>query len=426
MSDDPELVNLKPISGYLDWVSKLKSKKMIQTRNTSDIATRKYNYEQSFSDIGSIERISFKWEFEFPEYLFDWVLNFEFNFLIDLILNFDISINDELTSSFSGYFENLGMEFEVNLDFEFEQITKGYFGKSKYGYAYFDPPNITPEDILKYLKEFRKKLLNNTGYEYRFTKDAMKKVISAYSSILSNEAISENFIEFIISKLLIVESKLRYNSYVDLAIVGFSTVLPATQGSTGVGIAVVRDRETLEPSRFIESNGLIDTVVGYAHVGYSRVSISRDVLYSEYGAEENRPAIPPALRDKYLETMDMGRNMLGVVDVVYQGKPLPHLPARRRLLMKGKEIALKGGVHQAIMQSYIQKVKQILDREGIVGVERLNYISFANEVLYLRYEGNRKNKTWKRNISIDSLVEKYITLGAKEDILWKVVKICQR
>ncbi|MEM2261252.1 MAG: hypothetical protein QXK24_02245, partial [Ignisphaera sp.] len=164
----------------------------------------------------------------------------------------------------------------------------------------------------------------------------------------------------------------------------------------------------------------------YAHVGYSHVSISRDVLYSEYGAEENRPTIPPALRDKYLETMDMGRNMLGVANVNYLGKTISILPARFRFLMKGKEIALKGGVHQAIMQSYIQKVKQILDREGIVGTQRLNYISFANEVLYLRYEGNRKNKTWKRNISINSLVEKYITLGANEDILWKVVKICQR
>jgi len=398
---------------YIEWLSSIKSKRLPELRKVDEII-RKHNYEETFTNISSIERIAFKWEFEFPEYVFDWTLNFEFNFLIDLLIDFDISITDWYSQNFEEFIP------------EYETLQKGRYGISRYGYAYFDPPTITPLDTLKFAKELRKKFLNKIGYEYRFSKDTMKGLVNAYLSMLENEGVSKAFTEFIKSKLLIAESKLRYNSYVDLAIVGFSTVLPATQGSTGVGISVIRDRETFEPECFLENNGILDTVVGYAHVGYSHLSIPREAMYIEYGSEENKPAIPPTLRDEYLETMDMGRNMLGVVDIVYQGKQLPHLPARRRLLMKGKEIALKGGVHQAIMQSYIQKVKQILDREGIVGTQRLNYISFANEVLYLRYEGNRKNKTWKRNISIDSLVEKYITLGAKEDILWKVVKICQR
>ncbi|MEM2262132.1 MAG: hypothetical protein QXK24_06745, partial [Ignisphaera sp.] len=293
---------------FVDWLSETKLPKLPKLNKTSCPTTRKYNYESSFNNIRSLEDFLFRWEFIYPEYVFDWSLNFEFNFLIDININFDISILDFYMFSFIDYFTELNLIYMPNIDYEliyeYEEITKGIFGVSKYGYSYFDPPSIAPEDILKYAKELRKKFLNNIGYEYRFTDEAMKTLIDSYFSILLKENISKNFIEFIISKLLIAESKLRYNSYVDLAIVGFSVVLPPTHGSTGVGISVIRDRETFEPTQLVENIGLFDTIVGYAHVGYSHVSISRDVLYSEYGAEENRPTIPPALRDKYLETMD--------------------------------------------------------------------------------------------------------------------------
>ncbi|MEM2262272.1 MAG: hypothetical protein QXK24_07465, partial [Ignisphaera sp.] len=293
---------------FIEWLCETKLSKLPKLNKISCPETRKYNYEVSFNNIRSLEDFLFRWEFIFPEYTFDWLLNFEFNFLIDITINFDISLLDSYIDSFIDYFSDFGWLYmpiiDYELIFEYEELMKGIFGKTKYSYSYFDPPNITPEDILKYAKELRKKFLNDIGYEYRFTNEAMRVLLNSYSAILLKEGVSKNFIEFLLSKLLIAESKLRYNSYVDLAIVGFSIVLPATKETTGVGISIIRDRETLEPTQLIENIGLFDTVVGYAHVGYSHVSISRDVLYSEYGAEENRPTIPPALRDKYLETMD--------------------------------------------------------------------------------------------------------------------------
>jgi len=425
-------------TGYIDWISKTKIAKLPKLSKTSNPATRKYNYEITYKDIRALEDFLFRWEFVFPEYIFDWSLNFEYNFLIDLTLNFDLTLDSFYGDSFWEFFNNFDFYYEYMAPakfgitkyglscFDIGSGMKAIFGSSKYGRSYIDPPNIKPEDLLKFLRELRKVFTDSLGYNVRFVDEAMKNAINSNTSILLNEGVYKAIIDYMIAKLCVAEAKLRYNSYVDFAIVGFSQVLPPSTDKTGVGISVIRNTETYEPDQFMENVGLFDTVVGYAYVGLSRVGISREDFYAEWGADRNLPTIPPDLREEYLNTLYMGRNMLGVVDVVYQGKQLPHLPARRRLLMKGEEIALKGGVHQAIMQSYIQKVKQILDREGVVGTHRLNYISFANEVLYLRYEGNRKNKTWKRNISIDSLVEKYITLGAKEDILWKVVKICQR
>lgn len=404
-----------PLS-YNEWLAKTKSKKLPSPAGRTAVSTRKHNYEKSMSNMRDIENYMFRWEFVFPEYQFDWTLNFEFNFLINLNLNFDLVLDPDVVNQIAQLYLDYG--------FEFEKVEKGYYGISRFGRAYFDPPDITPNDLISIAKEIRKKFLNDIGYEYRFSNETMNKIIESLSTILDKHNISPIFVRYMINKILIAESRLRYNSFVNFAVVDYSIVLTPTGGSTGIAIMGLRSPDTFKEELFSECNTPFDTVVEMAIVNISHVNLDRELLYTEYGAEKNELMLPESLVNELSENIDKGRLYLGAVDILVGNQKISYLPARHRQLYNKDKIALRGGIHQAKMQNVINKVKAILDEEGIAGVERLNYISFANELLYLNHKGVRKAKQWKRSISADELIEKYISLGAKEDTLWRVIKIC--
>lgn len=401
---------------YDEWLAKTKSKKLPSPAGRTTVSTRKHNYEKSMSNIRDIENYMFKWEFVFPEYQFDWTLNFEFNFLINLNLNFDLALDLDIVNQIAQFYSDYG--------FEFEKAEKGYYGISRFGRAYFDPPDITPHDLISIAKEIRKKFLDDIGYEYRFSNETMNKIIESFSTILDKHNISPIFIRYMINKILIAESRLRYNSFVNFAVVGYSIVLTSTGGSTGMAIMGLRSADTFEEEILSECNTPFDTIVEMAIVNISHVNLDRELFYVEYGVEENKSTLPESLVNELSENIDKGRLHLGAVDVNIGNQKISYLPARHRHLLNKDKIALRGGIHQAKMQNVINKVKTLLDEEGIAGVERLNYISFANELLYLNHKGVRKAKQWKRNISADELIEKYISLGANENTLWRVIKIC--
>ncbi|MCS7119576.1 MAG: hypothetical protein RMH75_07670, partial [Archaeoglobaceae archaeon] len=131
-------------SSYEEWLASTTSKKLPRVEGRISPNTRKYNYEEAYSNIRSLENFLFRWEFVFDEYLFDWSLNFEFNFLIDLNLNFDISFNPDIHLKFKDYFENI--------NYEFETLDKAYFDVSKYDYSYVDPPEVVPEDAINFAR----------------------------------------------------------------------------------------------------------------------------------------------------------------------------------------------------------------------------------------------------------------------------------
>lgn len=403
-------------SSYEQWLATTTSKKLPSIDGRVNPNTRKYNYEEAYSNIRSLENFLFKWEFIFDEYQFDWSLNFEFNFLIDLNLNFDLSFNPEIHLEFKNHFRDINVEFET--------IDKAYFDISKYDYSYVDPPEVVPEDAIKFARDIRKKFLDSIGYEYRFENNTMIKIIESNQNILSKLGIADEAIRYIIYKILLAEAGLRYNFYVGFAIVNYTIVANDVEGSTGVAYIVLRNPETFEADIIGECNSPVETVVEYAIVNYAHVSIPREMLYSAYGATYNRNAIPKSLHDRFIEKNDLGRMNLGAVDVVVGSQQITYLPARQRYLFNKDKIAIRGGIHQALMQSDTQKVKRLLDEYGIAGTQRLNYISFANEIRYLDHEGVKKSKTWKRNASIESVVEKYISLGANEEILWRIVDLC--
>jgi len=402
---------------YGEWLRTTSSNRIQSIRGNVSALARKWNYEDSMSNIRSLENFLFKWEFVFPEYQFEWSFEFLFNFIIDLNLNFDLNFDLDLTNLFKDLFLDLGFDFEI--------LEKAIFDKTKYELSYLDPPEFTTEDIRRYAFNLREKYLKDHQHEYRFMDKSMEKAIESFEIVSREIGFDSNVARYIARKILVAESKILDNPFVGTAMVEVSKVAHTDETGHGVGTTILRDANRYMPILNGENSGVVDTLVDYAMVGYSKVGLPIEGVYAVHGAEENKPVIPPELQDRVIENIDRGRLELGVIEFQAGDQKLSYLPARHRYLMSKDRRAFRGGIEQARMQNYTNLVKRILDNEGIYGNERLLYIAFANELLYLDHQGVRKAKQWKRSAPVDALIEKYISLGAKKSVLEKVVKICK-
>ena len=77
------------------------------------------------------------------------------------------------------------------------------------------------------------------------------------------------------------------------------------------------------------------------------------------------------------------------------------------------------------------RVKDILNRKGIMAQHRLLYLNFAQEYVYLYHPKERRpeewgrSKEWKKALSREDVVEKYKALGADESILNEIIDAIQ-
>lgn len=380
----------------------------------SNPATRKFNYETAVSNFTSIELSAFEWEFEFPEYQFDWVLNFDFNFLINLDLSLDLSLDFDLLMEFR--------DFYIELGFDFEYLEKAVFDETKYEYSYCDPPNLEPRDLIKFAYTIRKKYLDKVGYDYKYTQDAMKKILDSERTVIERMGLDRNVAEYIVRRILISEAKLKSLSYVGFGIVGIMPVASPVENGEGVGRITCRDPDEFEPTIQAETISPYESHVGFMMVGYSRVSPPPEELYVIKGSDENRATVPIEVADTLKENIDNGRMELGVIEIPTEQGTLTIMPARSYMHRSAEQKALKGGKHQAMMQNVILFVSKVCNKYGIVGHERITYQNFANELKYYRHRGVRKAKTYKDDADVNSIVDKYVKLGCNRNVLIEIAK----
>jgi len=201
----------------------------------------------------------------------------------------------------------------------------------------------------------------------------------------------------------VVEAKVCNCAYVGFSIVGISKVMPKPASST---FFTIRDYADWITEYDFETVTLYENFVGYSQVGYSRVS-SEDLL--------TMPELADWLEEDILEE----RLWKGVIAM----SPEQAFYPRIFFWKKVDKLHWTGGAHQLRMQELTQKVKQILDKEGIIAQFRISYLNFAHELFYLKHEGHRYYKQYKLILTEDDLIDKYKRLGLDETILRRIKNI---
>jgi hypothetical protein len=169
--------------------------------------------------------------------------------------------------------------------------------------------------------------------------------------------------------------------------------------------------------------------VGIARVGYARV-----------GSFQIKPK--PELAERFQQQVKEFKERAGKVAVEYPFPTYPpyaygyappaqpYAPIKPELLyprafmyQRVDQYHYNGGSHQIKLQTLINRIKQLLDSEGIMAQQRMSYIAYAQELYYLEYDPHRLWKRWKQILSRSDLRTKYIAMGMDEAILSKIEDI---
>ena len=84
---------------------------------------------------------------------------------------------------------------------------------------------------------------------------------------------------------------------------------------------------------------------------------------------------------------------------------------------------VQGGHHQIRLQNLKNHIKRMLNEKGVIAQFRMAYLSFAQELYYLKYEPHRKYKQWKKILTDDELVNKYVRMGCDKNILNEIKEV---
>ena len=359
---------------------------------------RKANWEKAQTDPFNLSLDLFPIEFNFELPTIDWSFNFTFNFLIDIHLEFEWGLSDQ---------------------------NKAYYGKSKYGESFYDPPEWNVERFRKLVWDIRYKLTHYKRHGANFTKETAKKWVDWVYNTLVENGVAENVARAIAPLIVYYEGKLLTAGYVGFALVGYAKVMPNPTPAL-YGIAYPQSEfYHRSPEDFYTTVKANSVTVKESHVGYSMVGYCRVVPSTKkvatLKARSTYRLVDKSISDKLKENLERGRKMFEpqeYANVRYQPYKISQL--KYDTLEKKK---WKGGRHQYLQQDTIVRVKRILDKHGVVNWFRKPYVDFALELAYREYESRNKKK-WKVALeSDDPIIEKYIRQGCDESILREIQKV---
>ena len=362
---------------------------------------RKANWEKAQTDLFnlSLDLFPIEFNFELPE--INWSFNFTFNFLLDLHIQFELGLSEE---------------------------NKAYYGKSRYGESFYDPPEWNPEKFRKLIWDIRYKLTNYKRHDPNFTKETAKKWVEWVYETLVKNGVSEPIAKSVAPLIVYYEGKLSSAGYVGFGLVGYAKVMPIPSPVL-LGIAYPQSefyhRSPEDFYTLVKANTITikESQVGYATVGYCRVSPSTKKV-ATLKARSTYRLVDKTIADKLVESVERGRKMFEPQE--YYGVKYQPFKISQLKYDSLEKRRWKGGRHQYLQQEVINRVKRILNRRGVVNWFRKPYIDFALELMYREYESRNKKK-WKVSLeSDDPIIEKYIRQGCDESILREIRNVVLR
>jgi len=372
---------------------------------------RKKAYVDNLASLEGIDLSMLKWEFKLPtiELNIGWnvVFNFLLNLHLDLNLHFDMPSLDFEMPEFGDFF----FDIETGLTFnEIFKVEKARYGISKYGKSIYVPEQVTSLPLRRCLWDLRYKTTEKDDLAWKQSAQTLGRWIAQLRKQLVAKDIADYYIDAMIDTLRVVEGKLLNVSYVGFAVVDACKVSPPASSVIKFKVRDVKDWTTeLE----FESLGIWDTHVDVARVGYSRVC-------DKYAG--GSIAVKKGLIDNLVKRIEDFRKRSGFVEqygvkTIYQ---------RTFFYQKKDKMHWEGGEHQLRLQRIKNTIKQLLNNKGIIAQFRAAYLAFTQELYYLTYEPHRKFKKWKKLLTSDELVDKYVMMGLDKSLLLEIKGVIGR
>jgi len=306
--------------------------------------------------------------------------------LLDMYLQFDLGFDYKQFEwnpvDFTGF---LRPEFRV----EFTPLRKAVYGRTKYGEGVYDPEEVSPKRLEQLVWELTQKFTHHKHFKYRHLAKTLEQEFRAVVDMLKGKGVSEDYLEVLKSVILKVEGKILNAGYWGCAIWGVSKWTRKTHKA--------RDPDDLLTELDLETTNVYESYWDYDHWDYATWSEDGPVISEEF---------TEYLREKI-------REFFGQTEPVWFGT---------YLLQRSDEMHHTGGYHQIRLQDVIARVKRICHRHGVPMVHVYAYIGFANELLYMYYGGHRKDKQWRKMVTPDDIVEKYVRLGLDRSVLEEIRK----
>jgi len=352
-------------------------------------------------------------------------LSIDFNCLFRMFLDMYLCLDLNLDWSLFDYWN---FDWTMQWNFLLPSTTKGKYGISTYGDFMFDPPLPTSKELERSMWTLRKHSTETDVPFYKGSSISLSTYIDIIKQRLAGHGVSDDFLDGMENLLAVVEGKVLNCAYVDFAFVDLSAVMGDEPEGSPFDIREFENWKTIGTGY---SFTMWETLVDYAFVDYCRA-----------GDDELLPS--EQLSDTFGKIVDEFKARAGEVTVPYQvyyGQPYGPAPygqpagayggapvtgeakmlyPRVFMTQRVDQYHYEGGHHQILIQSLINKVKEILDREGVFANFRMIYTAYAQEQYYLSHQPHRHYKRWKVILTKDDIRQKYLQMGADASILDKV------
>jgi len=357
---------------------------------------RKLAYIRKLASPEGVDLAMRTWESHLDLIQFSIGYNVLLRILMDLFLNLCVHLPGL-------EFEWWPVEFTEQFSPPFPKIEKAYYGRTKYNQSYYDPEQVTGENLERQAWEVRYRIDDKSYPFFKQTSLALIRHLRTHKDLLERLGIKREYLDAMEELLSLVEGKLLFAAYVGFTMVGLGRVM-VRKGSGSV--VPVRDPRDWKTVKLLESLYVFENHVGHARVGYARVMSLRARIRRE-------------LVEKIVEAIREFRQRSGIIQVA--GTQV--LYQRVFFLQRTERMKERGGFHQIRMGNLANAVRRILDKYGVIGPVRGLYHSFARELMYFKYKGHKRWKWWKGMLSADDIVEKYLRMDLDPRILSEIRRV---
>lgn len=309
---------------------------------------------------------------------------------------------------------------EDSTDPSTEPLKKAIYDKTYYDLSYYDPPEILFKDIQRFMWYTRYNVSEKHTLEYKKQDTSLRTLIKTHKDGLSNAGVATGYLDAIEASLAMVEGKILRGFFVGFAVVGISRVAKKKGSINKIPTRTTEDWKTVID---VESPLAWGAIVGWVRVGYFKVG-SYTMVMQKWLSD----ALIQKINEFWLRSGLVSAGQLspyggpayyaGVYG--YPTEEIKTLWPRVFMLQRVDQYHYTGGKHQLKMQFNIKKVKPILDRYGVIAVIRGTYTCFAHELFYKDHEGHRLYKQWKKLLTDEDIIQKYIRMGCEEGILREI------
>jgi len=382
-----------------------------------DILQRKLAYLTKLASEDAIDRISIDWIEALKDIQMEISYETIWRSLMDLYLTLNLQMD---WSQFD--FTPFPEDWDIG-DFTeppAEGGGKAYYDISYYDLSVYDPPQVVYKDLERYAWESRYKVSEKHTLEYKRMSKSLKDELTIRGELLKTKDIAPYFVDMVEDVLTMVESRLLRSFYVGFAVVGLSRVAerhpPGALYRAPVPTRLTKDWKTVINT---ESVTAWECLVGFSRVGYTRVGSWKQLLTKQVSDEIVKRINEFWLRSGFVEAEYLSPYG-GIEYYRYPVEKIKVFWQRIFMLQRVDRYHYVGGDHQLKMQFNIKRIMPILDAEGIIGSLRCMYVAFANELFYLYHDSHRLYKRYKKVLTEEDIIQKYIRFGCKENILRKI------